>query len=392
VIDLAALTPAPGAAIDWAAIEDALAAIVPAAELAATPQDAGYHAEGDVWIHTRMALEALCADPAWQAAEPAARAIVFAGVLLHDVGKPGTTRDEGGRITSRGHSALGERLVRSALYEAGVPFALREHVCALVRWHQVPFFGIEKDAAEAARLVARLSLVTRHDWLALVAAADGRGRRCTDPRDQVRIVDNCALWRELAAEHGAADRPRAFPDDHTRVVYLADERGTRAPDVPAYDDTAGEAFLLSGLPGAGKSTWLAGRPDLAVVSLDDLRDQLDVDHADGQGPVIAAARERTREHLRSGRPFAWDATNLSRALRGNLIELCRDYRFRVHIVYCEVPAAEQRRRNRARPAAQVVPAAALARMQRRWSVPAPDEAHSVTYVVEPGPGPAWPPR
>ena len=71
---------------------------------------------------------------------------------------------------------------------------------------------------------------------------------------------------------------------------------------------------------------------------------------------------------------------------------CRAYRFRTHIVYCEVPAAEQRRRNRARPDADVVPAAAMLRMLRRWTVPTPDEAHRVTYVVDAGAGPAWPPR
>lgn len=381
-----------GASIDWDAVEDVVGAVVGARALAATPQDAVFHAEGDVWLHTRMALEALCADPAWQAADAAARAITFAAVLLHDAGKPGSTRHEpDGRITSRGHSALGEHLVRAAFYEARVPFAWREHVCALVRWHQVPFFGIDRSAADAARLIARLSLVTRHDWLALVAAADGRGRRCADPRDQTRIVDNCTLWRELAAEQGALDRPRAFPDAHTRVVYLADESGTRHPDVTAYDDSAGDAFILSGLPASGKTTWLAAHPDLAAVSLDDLRAELDVDPADSQAPVVAAARERAREHLRAGRPFAWNATNVSRALRTKLVELCRAYRFRTHIVYCEAPYAEQQERNRARADAHAVPAAAIGHMLRRWTVPTPDEAHSVTYVLDPGPAPAWPP-
>lgn len=378
-------------AIDWPTVEAFVATVIDPAALAATPQDAIFHAEGDVWLHTRMALDALCADPLWRALDDAARSIVFAAVLLHDAGKPGTTRHEpDGRISSRGHSALGEQLTRVALYRAGLRFGWREHVCALVRSHQVPFFAIER--ADHARLVARLSLATRNDWLALVAAADGRGRRCADPRDQQRIVDNCALWRELAAEHGALDRPRAFADPHSRVVYLEDESGTRHPDLPAHDDTAGDAYLLCGLPGAGKSTWLAARPDLAVVSLDDLRDALDIDPADGQGPVIAAARERARDHLRSGRAFAWNATNVSRTLRASLVALCRGYRFRVHIVYCEVPAREQQRRNRARPEAQVVPAAAIERMLRRWTVPTPDEAHTVTYVVDDDHHPIWPPQ
>lgn len=394
-IDLRALAPAPGAAIDEPAAADALAALtgVTAEELAATPQDPGFHAEGDVWRHTRMALAALVDEPAYAALDADGRALTYAAVLLHDVGKPATTRTEpDGRITSRGHSARGELLVRVGLWRAGLPFALREHLCALVRSHQVPFFAIDKPAAEAAHLVARLSLVTRNRWLAVVATADGRGRHTAVAADRARMLEHTALYAELAAEHDALDRPRRFADAHTRAVWLADQRGGRSPDVPAHDDTVAEAVVLSGLPGSGKSSWLAAHPALAVVSLDDLRAELDVDPADGQGAVIAAARDRAREHLRAGRPFAWDATNLSRPLRASLLALCRSYRFRTHVVYCEVGAREQARRNRARAAA--VPAAAIERMLGRWAVPTPDEAHRVTYVVDdeatPG-GPTWPP-
>ena len=78
--------------IDPAAIAAFLAPIVPVAELAATPRDAAFHAEGDVWPHTQMAIQALVEGAAYAALAPLARRIVALAVQLHDIGKPATTR------------------------------------------------------------------------------------------------------------------------------------------------------------------------------------------------------------------------------------------------------------------------------------------------------------
>ena len=373
-----------GDPVDWPAIEAYLARIVPVADLAATPQDHAFHAEGDVWTHTKMVVEALVVSRVYAALDREARAIVGTAALLHDIGKPSTTGDEGGKLTSRGHSARGEQLARVALWRMETPFAAREHVCALIRHHQVPFFGITRPDAE--RLAQRLSLVTRNDWLTQVADADGRGRRCADPADQTRIVDHCGLWAAHCDELGVLDGPRAFASAHTRRVWLESEG--RHPDLPAHDDTTCEVTLLAGLPASGKSTWLAAHPQ-PVVSLDDLREELDVDPGDGQAQVIAAAREQARRFLRTGTSFAWNATNLSRSLRAQLLELFRGYRARTHIVYCEGAESVLSRRNAARP--DPVPRAAIDRMIERWTVPDPTEAHAVTYLVPHGAGAhAWP--
>jgi len=380
------LCPAPpDFAIDWAAVEGAL----DRDRLAATPQGADYHAEGDVWTHTRMVIEAMAAHDGWRALDDDGRAITFAAALLHDLGKPACTRSEpDGRISSRGHSARGESLARQMLWRAGVPFGVREHVCALVRHHQVPFFLIESEAALARQTLARLSLRLRCDWLALVAEADARGRRCRDPRDQETILERTALFAELAAEAGVLASAWQFPSAHTRFVALRDLR--RPLDVAVHDDTRAEVIVLSGLPGAGKDAWLAAHHGhLPVVGLDDLRAELEVDPADGQGAVIAAARERARVHLRRGEPFAWNATNVSRRLRAGLVQFLTAYPVRVHLVYLEVAAGEQERRNRAR--RDAVPRAAMTRILDRWSPPTPDEAHRVTHVVDGASPVEWPP-
>ena len=343
-------------------------------DLEACPQDPVHHAEGNVWIHTRMVLETLQGMPGWRALPPRERWVVYLACLLHDVAKPATTRtEEDGRVTARGHSRRGELMARRILYELGLPFSLREQVCMLVRYHQIPFYLIERD--DARRLAAEISAVARCDLLALVAEADIRGRVCGDLQ---RVLDNIALFVEYCVEQGCLKQPMPFPSAHTRYTFFRDP--SRSPEVEVYDDTGPEVIVLAGLPGAGKDTLARRRyPELPVVSLDALRLELDIDHGDNQGPIVQEARERARVHLRRGEPFVWNATNLQRQFRGNLLSLLADYRARIRIVYVEVPLPTLLAQNRAR--AAVVPERAIRRMIDRFELPDATEAHALEAVV-----------
>src|SRR5215470_7818565 len=98
-------------------------------ELYSCPQDPIHHAEGDVGTHTRMVCDELVALPAWRGLSVRDRRVLFAAAVLHDVAKPECTKEEDGRITSRGHSRRGAVKVRNLLWRMGVPFAEREEVC-----------------------------------------------------------------------------------------------------------------------------------------------------------------------------------------------------------------------------------------------------------------------
>lgn len=357
--------------IDWDALTGAYDWL---RALADCPQDPVFHAEGDVLTHTKMVCEELAALPAWRELPADRRRVLFAAALLHDSAKPACTRTEvDGRITSRGHSRRGAVLARRVLWRLGVPFAVREQVAALVRHHQLPYFLV--DQADSQRRAITASQTARCDWLALLAEADVRGRICPDRQ---RLLDNVALFAEICREEGCLSGPRPFASDHARFLYFRDD--SRHPDAPAFDDTRCEAVLLSGLPGSGKDHWLRENlPERPAVSLDALRAELGVDPADEQGAVINRARETAREFLRAGRPFAWNATNLSRQLRTEVINLFAAYKAAVRIVYLEVPEAvlfEQNRRRDAR-----VPAAVIERLLDRWEVPDVTEAHKVELVL-----------
>jgi predicted kinase len=366
------LCPAPPSwEVRWDAIREDFAWV---RALDAVPQDPAHHGEGDVATHTRLAAQALAGLDEWRRRPPGERVRLFAAVLLHDAAKPHCTRTEDdGRITAPGHSRRGDLIARRVLWEVGVPIAWREHVAALVRHHQVPFWALERPDLD--RIAFRVSLLARNDDLALLATADILGRVCADADE---LLGNVALFAQYTSEIGCLDRPREFASDHARFAYF--RTPGRDPDYAAYDDTRFAVTVMSGLPGAGKDHWIAAnRPGLPVVSLDDLRSSMGVRPTDDQGAVIAAAYALARGHLRSGTPFVWNATNVSRSLRSRCIALAAGYSARVEVVSVEAPPDVVHARNRARP--HPVPAAVIDRMAGRWELPDPTEAHQVAWLT-----------
>jgi len=371
-----AVPSAPDYAVPW---QDLDARFEWIRAMRGTPQDPIHHAEGDVWIHTQMVAEAMAKLHAYR--DCTDRSILYAAALLHDVAKPSSTEiGADGRVTSKGHSLKGAHLARRTLWRALVPFTAREHIVALIRHHQAPFWLLERD--NPFELVVRISQTARCDWLAVLAEADARGRVCAD---QTRILDNVSLFVEYCKEHGCLDGPFEHASDHGRFLWFGSEGGARDLSRAKALGCGPEAFrsevtLMSGFPGAGKDRWIAEHAaDLPLVSLDQIRRELKVDPADDQGAVVQTARERARVLLRSQTSFVWNATNLSKRIRAQCIRLFADYGARVRIVYVEVPESVLHAQNANRPFS--VPGHVLEALLDRWEIPDRSEAHEVVYVV-----------
>ncbi len=362
---------------DWAVDWDALRSEYDWADaLHKCDQDSFFHAEGDVGIHTRTACEALAGSDRFRHQSEEDRQIVFAGMLLHDVAKPDCAKREGDRIVVRGHSGRGEIKARQILWRERVRFDLRESVCGLVRYHQVPFFLLDRD--DSRKSAYEVSQVIRCDLLALLAWADASGRRCALDADRQRMLDNAALFHDFCAEHECLSVSRQFASDHSRFQYF--HKDSRDPNYRAYDDTKCEVILMSGLPAAGKDHWIrCNAPDLPVVSLDAIRAELGISPADSQGRVVDEARQRARQFLREHTSFVWNATNISRHIREQLISLFTAYNARIRIVYVEGTADVIARRNLNRK--NPVPANVMKKLLNRWTVPNMVEAHAVEVVL-----------
>jgi predicted kinase len=135
---------------------------------------------------------------------------------------------------------------------------------------------------------------------------------------------------------------------------------------------------MSGIPGSGKDTWIQENlADWKVISLDEIRKQINVDPEDDQSIVINQAKSAAKEYMRKEVSFVWNATNLTRQLRSSLVSLFTGYGASVRIVYREADWEELLKRNQIRIAK--VPENVLYRMRNRLEVPNITEAHQVDW-------------
>lgn len=377
------LVPGPP---DWTVSWDALERTCLGAfssQMAATPQNPVYHAEGDVLTHTRLACEALAGLEQFRRLDENRRQAVFLAALLHDVGKVSCTRLEDGKWTSPYHAATGAAMARELLWLdygwCGDPHwqSLRETVCALIRYHSLPPHAVYEKNGPRRLLQAAANGELLRDFsielLCLLAKADILGRVCGDQAEQLEAVELCSA---LAEEQGCLTGPRAFPSRHTAFSYFSGKLDQ--PDYELYDDTWGEVIVMCGLPGTGKDTWIGSHyPELPVVSLDAIRAESGIPPVGPQKRVADEARERAKVLLRQRRSFVWNATNITADLRRRQVELFTGYRASVRVVYLETGWEEEQRRNADRAAA--VPVDTILRMLARLTPPEPSEAHRVEW-------------
>ncbi|MGP0073092.1 MAG: CCA tRNA nucleotidyltransferase [Bryobacteraceae bacterium] len=128
-----------------------LADILPeVAAMKGVEQPPEFHPEGDVWKHTLIMLEGL------QSPSPA----LALGVLLHDVGKPGTFR-VADRIRFDGHVELGERIARDILNRLRFSNAEIDQVIALIANH-MRFSHVHQMRESTLKRMLRLPAFEEH--------------------------------------------------------------------------------------------------------------------------------------------------------------------------------------------------------------------------------------
>jgi len=338
-------------------------------------QDAEWHAEGDVWTHTKMVLQKLTELEEWELLSRDDQSILIFTALFHDVAKQLTSMvdPETGKIRSPKHAVKGEYIARAVLRDLNCDLGTREKIAKLVRYHGRPAFLMERD--NPTHEVVKLSWVLNNRLLYLFALADTRGR---DTDSISRPEENLNFWQMISEEAGCYVHPYPFATDHARFSYFRQSE----PNLHylPHEDYSCEVTLMVGLPGCGKDTWLSANcPDLPVVSLDEIRSELKILPTENQGRVAQLARERCREYLRSKMSFAFNATNTMKMTRDRWVDLFADYDARVRIVYLEPQFDVILSQNRSR--SDSVPEHVLRKLAEKIEPPTWLECHELVWII-----------
>ena len=138
-------------------------------ELKNVEQSPTYHPEGNVWNHTMMVV-----DEAAKVKDHSGDSKVFMWAsLLHDIGKPDTTKVRRGKITSYDHDIVGARLAIKFLEFYTRDYDFIDKVSKMVKYHMHMLYVLKGlPFGNQARMIEETNI---HD-IALLCKCDRLGR------------------------------------------------------------------------------------------------------------------------------------------------------------------------------------------------------------------------
>ncbi len=150
-------------------------------DLKGTEQSPVYHPEGNVWNHTMLVVDE-AADRKKQSKDE--KAFMWAA-LLHDIGKPATTKKRKGKITSYDHDKTGAKLAREFLTFFTEDKRFIDRVCSLILFHMQILYVVKGlPYADISGMKAFGDL----DEIALLGLCDRLGRLNYDREDEEKSI------------------------------------------------------------------------------------------------------------------------------------------------------------------------------------------------------------
>ena len=380
-------------------------------EYKSTPQDREWHAEGNVHIHVGMVLDETYKILATEATHlnKERRLSLILGALLHDINKPTTTKQQEIqgviRTVAPRHASKGRSYLAPKLMGMGLPYEVVETTLGLVGYHHDPKqLVMGNKAAGKYKRIARLADPELLYWLEL---ADIRGRECSDKQQQLNYIEMYGLfareykaWSRFGTEYRAwqeflARELKDWDKDTQDLIFSraiarweAGEIFTPESEIArsySYRDSFPQVVVTCGISGSGKSTWIAKNlPDYQIVSLDNFRQQVAKSRSDQSqnSRIVQLAKEQLKSLLRTHSKIVWDATNIRRDFRQQVINISRDYGALVTLAIFHCPEDIYVERNQKR--RHTIPEDVLVRQIEQLEFPELDESDRTLVIDENG--------
>lgn len=345
------------------------------------PQEPDFHAEGDVWTHTKMVMEWLVNSNEYQRLNSEKQEILFFTALMHDIGKPFVTTldNDSGRITSKGHSARGAKDARITLYLANAPVDKREIIANIISVHQMPFVWIKKANVFSLRETSQFVPL---DLLYIMALSDANGRLTKPIEEKFSVLEKVELFKAEAEFQNCFDKAWSYPFEHLHAERLYWEgMGDSVESRVVHWEKRSDVIMLAGMPASGKDTWCAiHAKDNPIISLDAIREELGIKYSGNKGYAIQLMTKRAKELLANNTDFVWNATHLSDSQRNKTLRLLRAYGATVRMVYIENDLNTLLQRNNKRDT--TLSNERLIELMYKWEPPKPTEAHEVMWWLD----------
>lgn len=151
-------------------------------DLRKAEQSLKHHPEGNVWNHTLLVV-----DEASKRKGKSKNEVVFMwSALLHDIGKPSTTKSRKGKITSYDHDKAGAKLAREFLCCFTEDENFINDVCQLVYYHMHILFVVNRLPFGDIEGMKRNTDVSE---VALLGLCDRLGRGKVNKTDEEKNIE-----------------------------------------------------------------------------------------------------------------------------------------------------------------------------------------------------------
>jgi len=297
------------------------------AKLKDCQQNPKWHSEGTAWQHTVKCVNAaqglLSTD--YSALGLRKKRILLASVLFHDIGKGATTEFLKGNWHSYNHEFAGEKIARRMLWDE--EFTAREEVCAMIRWHmEVLRVAESKDYINK---ILKISCNYFFNWrdAIFVKTCDCLGSQPEDPRQTDIDKEKLKFLTHACINLNCYELSLYAMDRLDRRRLFGKEFDWSNP----YSfSTKPRIYVLIGLPGAGKDTFIkhfkeidAISNDTVVLCRDDIRTELG--YCKEGDKIIGTAKEETEvsrvfnkrffDNIAKGENIILNNINLKKAYR-----------------------------------------------------------------------------